>query len=160
MSPWIIKFKSSYYVTSSLVCDLARSQGQNIESSFYTNTNPFISCDFTRLKAEDPFSYPLYYQAVTRIQETATFSYQQVNQLSAFNILRSFTLNNPENIYHHTAPCAVLLFGRSASPYYCCLHKSLTNVTAHPPRTTKISRPTFKTGNLGQDLSPNPNSVL
>ena len=94
--------------------------------------NPFISCDFTRLKAEDPFSYPLYYQAVTHIRETATFSYRRVNQLSASIILHSFTLNNPENIYHHTAPCAVLLFGRSASPYYCCLHKSLTNVTARP----------------------------
>ena len=119
-----------------------------------------ISCDFTPLKAEDPVCYPPYHQAVTRIQEAFTIPIGEYISYPFLTVSHSFTSNISENPYRHTAPCAVLLFGRSASPYYCCLCKSLTKVTVCPSRTTKISRPTIKTGNLGQDLSSTLNSVL
>ena len=119
-----------------------------------------ISCDFTQLKAEDPVLLsPISSSSNTHLR-SIYYSYWQVHQLSISTVSHSFMLNIPENPYRHTAPCAVLLFGCSASPYYCCLCKSLTKVTVRLSRTTKISCPMIKTSNHGQDLSSTLNSVL
>ena len=152
--------QASYYVMSRLFCDLAQAKGRTSNQVICeSESNTF--CDFTRLKAEDPFSYPLYYQAVTRIQETATFSYQQVNQLSASIILRSFTLNNPENIYIITLPpvqfCYLVIQQVHTIAVFISHWPTSLRIPHEQPRYP-VQRSRLVT--LWQDLSPNPNSVL